>query len=93
MISATYDSFTEGFDTADLKEAKALLDELSNYSQSERRTCAARSAELTIAKGNFARNAPTPLARSCPQCDATNEPGEISAVNAFPSWEDLSPVG
>jgi hypothetical protein len=27
-----YDWFTEGFDTADLKEAKALLEELSNSS-------------------------------------------------------------
>jgi hypothetical protein len=25
-----YNRFTEGFDTADLKDAKALLDELSN---------------------------------------------------------------
>ena len=25
-----YNSFTEGFDTADLKDAKALLDELSD---------------------------------------------------------------
>jgi tetratricopeptide (TPR) repeat protein len=30
MISGIYNWFTEGFDTADLKEAKALLDELSN---------------------------------------------------------------
>jgi tetratricopeptide (TPR) repeat protein len=29
MLAEIYDSFTEGFDTADLKEAKALLDELS----------------------------------------------------------------
>jgi predicted ATPase len=29
MVAAIYDWFTEGFDTADLKEAKALLDELS----------------------------------------------------------------
>ena len=29
MLSEIYDWFTEGFDTADLKEAKALLDELS----------------------------------------------------------------
>jgi adenylate cyclase len=30
MLAEIYNSFTEGFDTADLKEAKALLDELSN---------------------------------------------------------------
>jgi predicted ATPase len=29
MLSDIYNSLTEGFDTADLKEAKALLDELS----------------------------------------------------------------
>ena len=29
LLSPTYDSFTEGFDTADLKNAKALLVELS----------------------------------------------------------------
>jgi len=28
MLSEIYNWFTEGFDTADLKEAKALLDEL-----------------------------------------------------------------
>jgi hypothetical protein len=30
MLSGIYDRFTEGFDTVDLKEAKALLGELSN---------------------------------------------------------------
>ena len=30
MLAEIYDWFTEGFDTADLKEAKALLDELKN---------------------------------------------------------------
>ena len=29
MLSEIYDWFTEGFDTADLKDAKALLSELS----------------------------------------------------------------
>jgi hypothetical protein len=29
MLAETYGWFTEGFDTADLKEAKALLDELN----------------------------------------------------------------
>jgi predicted ATPase len=29
MLSEIYGWFTEGFDTADLKEAKALLDELN----------------------------------------------------------------
>jgi hypothetical protein len=28
MLAEIYNWFTEGFDTADLKEAKALLDEL-----------------------------------------------------------------
>ena len=30
MLAEIYDWFSEGFDTADLKDAKALLDELSN---------------------------------------------------------------
>ena len=30
MLADIYDWFTEGFDTADLKDAKVLLDELSN---------------------------------------------------------------
>ena len=29
MLGEIYDWFTEGFDTADLKDAKALLDELA----------------------------------------------------------------
>jgi hypothetical protein len=29
MLAGIYNWFTEGFDTADLKEAKALLEELS----------------------------------------------------------------
>ncbi|MDQ3012571.1 MAG: hypothetical protein M3X11_17905, partial [Acidobacteriota bacterium] len=30
MLAEIYDWFTEGFDTADLKEAKALLEELNH---------------------------------------------------------------
>jgi predicted ATPase len=30
MLAEIYEWFTEGFDTADLKDAKALLDELRN---------------------------------------------------------------
>ena len=30
MLTEIYNWFTEGFDTADLKDAKALLDELSD---------------------------------------------------------------
>jgi hypothetical protein len=30
MLADIYNWFTEGFDTADLKEAKALLDELNS---------------------------------------------------------------
>jgi tetratricopeptide (TPR) repeat protein len=35
MLADIYNWFTEGFDTADVKDAKALLDELSNQGQSE----------------------------------------------------------
>ena len=30
VLAEIYDWFTEGFDTCDLKDAKALLDEVSN---------------------------------------------------------------
>ena len=30
MLAEIYNWFTEGFDTADLKDAKALLEELNN---------------------------------------------------------------
>jgi len=33
MLADIYNWFTEGFDTADLKDAKALLEELSNSPQ------------------------------------------------------------
>ena len=33
LLAPAYDWFTEGFDTADLKDAKALLDELGSSSQ------------------------------------------------------------
>ena len=32
ILAETYNWFTEGFDTADLKDAKALLDELGGKS-------------------------------------------------------------
>jgi hypothetical protein len=35
LLAETYNSFTEGFDTADLKEAKVLLNELSKQCDSE----------------------------------------------------------
>jgi predicted ATPase len=37
MLDGAYGWFTEGFDTADLKEAKALLDELKNTGDATRR--------------------------------------------------------
>ena len=47
MLAEIYGWFTEGFDTADLKDAKALLDELGNCDG-----CAARSAEQRIRAGS-----------------------------------------
>jgi hypothetical protein len=35
LLSPVYGWFTEGFDTRDLKEAKALLNELSNRNTSQ----------------------------------------------------------
>ena len=42
MLADIYNWFTEGFDTPDLKDAKALLDELSNLG------CGARSVRRKI---------------------------------------------
>jgi len=39
MLAEIYGWFTEGFDTAELKDAKALVDELD-----DKRRCCARSA-------------------------------------------------
>ena len=40
MLAEIYNWFTEGFDTADLKDAKALLDELKESGRRET-SCAA----------------------------------------------------
>ena len=37
MLAEIYDWFTEGFDTADLQEARALLEELSRHPEARRR--------------------------------------------------------
>ncbi len=37
MLAETYGWFTEGFDTVDLKEARALLEELSGHSEARGR--------------------------------------------------------
>jgi len=37
MLADIYNWFTEGFDTADIKDAKALLDELGGSAGCERR--------------------------------------------------------
>ena len=41
MLADIYNWFTEGFDTADLKDAKALLDELCNVRVRARRSVSA----------------------------------------------------
>jgi predicted ATPase len=43
MLADIYNWFTEGFDTADLKDAKALLDELSAYAGKWTYECIAKS--------------------------------------------------
>ena len=47
MLAEIYNWFTEGFDTADLKDAKALLDELAVWSEAY---CAVQNAALIIGK-------------------------------------------
>jgi hypothetical protein len=42
MLAGIYGWFTEGFDTADLKDAKALLDELSAKPSATRRSSKSR---------------------------------------------------
>jgi predicted ATPase len=43
MLAEIYSWFTEGFDTKDLQEAKALLAELSPYQRTPKRPKTARS--------------------------------------------------
>jgi predicted ATPase len=47
LLSPVYGGFTEGFDTADLKEAKALLDELG-LTNTLPRTSVAESADIRV---------------------------------------------
>ena len=51
MLADIYNWFTEGFDTADLKDAKALLDELNGLVR--RRNALFESAGPTIAGRKF----------------------------------------
>ena len=44
MLAEIYSWFTEGFDTADLKDAKALLDELSGADRDELREVRVRKS-------------------------------------------------
>jgi hypothetical protein len=50
MLSEIYNWFTEGFDTADLKDAKTLLDELNNWATAGGGTCAAQNAGAITAR-------------------------------------------
>jgi hypothetical protein len=45
-VQAIYDQFTEGFDTADLREAKALMQDLKRSVGRKRNECAGKTADL-----------------------------------------------
>ena len=70
MLAEIYNWFTEGFDTADLKDAKALLDELSE----RRRRCA---AQMRKRKSATARSSATNAVRRW-QLDVRNAAHRMS---------------
>ena len=71
MLAEIYNWFTEGFDTADLKDAKALLDRV----ECVRMRCAA-SARQKIARGESSVRSAAPPESSMRSCGAENPPGE-----------------
>src|SRR6266446_2792426 len=50
LLSPVYGWFTEGCDTPDLKEAKALLDELDGRGRAASTSCVLRDAPLTLSE-------------------------------------------
>jgi hypothetical protein len=52
MLSEIYHWFTEGFDTKDLKEAKALLDELGGDADYQEPGVSQRQAERAVRSAN-----------------------------------------
>jgi len=46
VVQAIYEQFTEGFDTADLREAKALMQNLKRSLGRKRNECAGETADL-----------------------------------------------
>jgi len=46
LVQAIYEQFTEGFDTADLREAKALMQDLKRSEGRKRNECAGKTADL-----------------------------------------------
>jgi hypothetical protein len=70
MLSDIYDWFIEGFDIADLKNAKVLLDEF------ERIKCAARSAHGKSRRTKVLWGVRCALNPRCASCGAENEPTE-----------------
>ena len=73
MLADIYNWFTEGFDTADLKDAKALLDELGRLIL----RCVARNAEATIRRDANLCGKCGARSLTVPECGASaNRPGE-----------------
>ena len=71
ILAATYNWFTEGFDTADLKDAKALLEELGANLEAGQMQCAKCGAENPAGK-RFCGDCGVALANRCAQCGADN---------------------
>jgi predicted ATPase len=46
LVQAIYEQFTEGFDTADLREAKALMQDLKRSVGRKRNECTGKAADL-----------------------------------------------
>jgi tetratricopeptide (TPR) repeat protein len=81
MLSEIYNWFTEGFEFADLKDAKALLDD------SGQSKCAAANAEQTTARGAaFAPNAAARSTRNARDVARRMNRARNFAVSAAPLW-------
>jgi predicted ATPase len=67
LVQAIYGQFTEGFDTADLREAKALMQDLKRSVGRKRNECAGKTADLQETKA-LAQGLKRSVARRWNEC-------------------------
>ena len=87
MLAEIYGWFTEGFDTADLKDAKALLDELSARIIGSVR-CSNCNTENPDGL-QFCNECGTAFKKPCASCGFENAPAAKSVADADSHWSAL----